>query len=409
MKLRLFLSAFLLLTLAPALTLLGQPVERVVAGVSLERLERYDQFLQQEVDAGRIPGAVALVTREGQVVHHAALGYHDMTDKSPMAMDDLFYIQSMTKPIITAAFMMLYEEGRFLLTDPVSRYLPAFKELKVAKDPEAGKDGETVPLKRAITIADLLTHTAGFSHGLGRTKLDREVFEQQYMQPHANIQSRVEALLQLPLIGQPGEQWYYSSAPDVLSVLIEQFSGMPTDEFLQKRIFRPLGMNDTGYNVPKDDQARVVPLHHLDDSGALVRTDFQPKMESNTIWSGVNALFSTPADYMKFCQMLLNGGEFNGQRLLSRKTVELMTLNHTGNLYQAPGYGYGYGFAVATDVAATNLLGSEGVFYWSGAYNTHFFIDPVEKIIAIFMTQTEPHDFFYHQKLRQFVYQAVVD
>ncbi len=401
-RIRLFLLLFIL-----PLVSVSQPL--APAGLSLERLERYDRFLDKAVEEGQIPGAVTLVMRNGQLVHQSAIGYRSVTDRTPVTMNDLFYIQSMTKPIITAAFMMLYEEGHFFLTDPVSKYIPGFKDLRVAKDPEAGKDGETVPLKREITITDLLTHTAGFSHGLGPTTLDRDVMQNQYMQLHANIRSRVEALLELPLYGQPGEQWYYSAAPDVLSLLIEHFSGMSTNDFLQERIFQPLGMNDTGYNLAKTDQGRVVKLHRLDKDGKLVLSPNQPQMEGNTIWSGVNALFSTASDYGKFCQMLLNGGEYNGRRLLSRKTVELMTMDHIGDLYEAPGYGFGYGFAVTTDVAATNLPGSPGVFFWSGAFNTHFFIDPVEKIVAVFMTQTEPYSNFHHEKLRQFVNQAVVD
>jgi CubicO group peptidase (beta-lactamase class C family) len=219
----------------------------------------------------------------------------------------------------------------------------------------------------------------------------------------------VDKLLSLPLLGQPGEQWAYSAAPDVLSVLIEKFSGQSTNQFLTDRIFKPLRMKDTGYNLTKEQQARVVKVHGPDKSGVLNNMTSQPKMEGNTLWSGVNALFSTPEDYAHFCQMLLNGGKYEGNQLLSPKTIELMILNHSGKLFTTPGEGFGYGFAVVEDLSETNNLGSNGLFYWAGAFNTHFFIDPEEKLIAIFMTQTNEFTWYYHQKLRQMVYQSIID
>jgi CubicO group peptidase (beta-lactamase class C family) len=404
---------FVLFVCSPSALLYSQERERVIAGVSIERLMRYENFLKKEIEADRLAGVVFMVQRKGELVYQNALGYSKKTTQSPMRLDNLFYIQSMTKPIIATAFMMLYEEGHFLLNDPVSKYLPEFKDLKVIKDPNTGKNGATEPLKREITIANLLTHTAGFSHGLGQSQLDRDVLREQYQQNHLTIADRVKNLTTLPLVGQPNEQWYYSAAPDVLSALIEKFSGMTTDKFLQEKLFKPLGMNDTGYNVPKSAQARATSVYILRERSAIAsngNNNSEPyKMEGNTLWSGVNGLFSTAADYMKFCQMLLNGGEYNGYKILSRKTVELMTKNHVGNLFPAPGVGFGLGFAVVTNVADNKLYGSEGVFYWSGAFNTHFFIDPKEKLIAIFMTHLDPYSQYYHDKLRQFVYQAIVD
>jgi CubicO group peptidase (beta-lactamase class C family) len=305
--------------------------------------------------------------------------------------------------------MMLYEEGHFQLSDPVSKYLPAFKDMRVAKNVNDGKEGETVPANKPITIANLLSHTSGLSHGIGSTNLDRYIGKSQYGQSYPDISSRVSNLATLPLVGHPGEQWYYSAAPDVLSVLIEKFSGMSTSNFLSERIFKPLGMKDTGYNLTKLQQARVVQVHQKNEQGALVRSTNQPPMEGVTVWSGVNALYSTASDYMIFCQMLMNGGKWNGKQLLSRKTIELMTYNHTGKLFDKPGEGFGLGFALLTNVAETKGLGSEGLFYWSGAFNTHFFIDPKEDLVAIWMTQVNPHTITYHEKMRQFVYQAIVD
>lgn len=386
----------------------AQTSDKIVGGISQSRLRHYEDYIKREMAEGKIPGAATLIIRNGETVYQSAMGQSSLADKREMKANDIFFIQSMTKPIITTAFMMLYEEGHFQLTDPVSKYLPAFKSLRVAKNIEEGIKGETVPLKREIVIADLLSHTAGFSHGIGQGKYENE-FGAELFKPFKTVQERVDKLSSLPLLGQPGEQWSYSAAPDVLSVLIEKFSGQSTNQFLAERIFKPLRMKDTGYNLTKEQQARVVKVHGPDKSGVLQNTTQQPKMEGNTLWSGVNALFSTAEDYAHFCQMLLNGGKYNDVHLLSRKTVELMTMNHSGKLFNTPGEGFGYGFAVLEDVSATNNLGSKGLFYWAGAFNTHFFIDPNEKLIAIFMTQTSAFDFYYHQKLRQLVYQAIVD
>lgn len=387
----------------------SQVTDKVVAGMSVERLKSYEKYINNSIETGAIPGAVSMIMRNGTLVHHKAFGYNNIDAKTPMTTDGLFYIQSMTKPIITVAFMMLYEEGHFLLTDPVSKYIPAFKDLKVAKDVSKDKSGETEPMKKEVTIANLLSHTAGLSHGLGGTALDRDYAMAMYYQQHKTVEDRMNAMLTLPLIGQPGEQWYYSAAPDVLSVLIEKFSGMNTENFLQKRIFNTLGMEHTFYNIPKAEQANMVYVHNKNKAGKLEYSANQPKMEGNTIWSGVNGLYATAADYMTFCQMLLNKGELRGKRLLSRKTVELMTANHIGDLYKPAGEGFGLGFAIVENVAETGLLGSEGIYYWSGANNTHFFIDPKENIVAVYMTQLAPYDGEYHKRLRQYVLQAVVD
>lgn len=382
----------------------AQP-DKIIAGMSLERLKRYEAYVKNEISSGKIPGAITLISRKGEMVYSSALGFSNPATKSQLKTDDICYIQSMTKPIITTAFMMLFEEGHFLLTDPLSKYLPAAKNLRVLKNQNDGKDGETVALKREIILADLLSHTAGFVHGLGQSKYEQEIWNI-LSTPYKTIEERVDAYLAVPLAGQPGEQWGYSIAPDILSVLIEKFSGRTTDQFLADRIFKPLGMKDTGYNLTKDQQRRVVAVQGEDPGRALT---IHPKMEGNTLWSGVNALYSTAGDYMNFCQMLLNNGRWNGKQLLSRKTIELMTLNHSGDFFDKQGEGFGYGFAIVTDLAATNNLGSKGVYYWGGAFNTHFFIDPKEKLVAVFFTQTSMFDSYYHDKLRQLVYQAIVD
>jgi CubicO group peptidase (beta-lactamase class C family) len=388
----------------------AQTQDSVISGISLDRLQRYENYIKREVNVGKIPGAVAMVSRNGKIVYHESFGYRNLEEKIAMEKEDLFSLASMTKPIISVAFMMLYEEGHFSLKDPVSMYLPKFKDLLVIKEVETGKEGETEPLNREITIADLLTHTSGMSHGLGDSKLEQDFKSARYSK-HNTILSRVNSYLELPLTSQPGAQFYYSAAPDVLSVLIEQFSGLSTIEFLKKRLFVPLEMNDTGYNIAPADQYRRVQLHEKNKEGKLRKSATQPAMYGNTIWAGTSGLFSSASDYLKFCQMLLNNGESNGQRFLSRKTIALMTTDQIGDLSlkTMQGHKFGLGFAVVTDVAATKILGSEGVYFWGGAFNTHFFIDPKEKIVAIFMTQVASFSWEYHNKLQQLVYQALVD
>jgi len=413
MKNKCHLPTFLILLLFLVNPIYGQSVSNdlpnvTVSGIDKERLNRYDDFLKNQIAEGRIPGAVSYIMRRGEIVHDVAYGYSSLKDKSPIQKDQLFHIMSMTKPIVTTAFMMLYEEGYFSLTDPVSKYLPLFKNLRVAKDVDQGANGETEPANKEITISHILTHTAGFSHGLGGTKLDNEIAKALYSEPHKDIESRVNSMIKLPLIGHPGEQWYYSASPDVLALLIEHFSGITTAEFLKQRIFDPLEMYDTGYNISKKNKARWTPVHNLDKQGNLVNSTAQLPTEGNTIYGGTHGLFSSAADYMKFCQMLLNKGEFKGRYLLSPKTVDIMTMNQVGNLYQAPGQGFGLGFGVTTDVAASKTLGSVGQYYWSGAYCTYFFIDPKEELIVIQMSQLQPYSNYYGEKMRQLVYQSII-
>ena len=384
----LFLLLFLSLVISFPLLAQKAILNPKEAGMSVERLERFSKFIEKEIAENKIPGAVSMVYRKGHIAHQATHGHSNMQTKTPMQMDQVFYIQSMTKPIVSVAFMMLYEEGHFFLTDKVSKYLPQFKDVKVAKDPTAGPDGGTEPANKEIRISNLLNHTAGFSHGLGPTKLDQAILRALYFAPQKNIESRVNTLVSMPLVGHPGEQWYYSASPDVLALLIEHFSGKSCAEFLEERIFKPLGMKDTGYNLPKEKQARMATLHTYDQAGKLILSPRQTPMEGNTVYGGTHGLFSTISDYMKFGQMLLNKGQFNGHQLLSPKTIELMTVNHVGDLYDTPGNGFGLGFGVLTDLADNKLSGSVGQYYWSGAYNTYFFVDPEEEMVALLMIKS---------------------
>lgn len=376
-------------------------------GMSAERLARYDAYYQKEIDAGRLPGVVTLIYKNGEKAHESALGFSDFASKTPMRTDQIFFIQSMTKPIISTAFMMLYEEGYFFLNDPISKYLPEFKDMKVVKDPEIGSSSGLEPAKSRITIAQVLSHTAGFLHGIGPTKLDEEVREAIYMSEPKTIEERVKALAAQPLASHPGEKWNYSASPDILARLIEVFTGKSPAEFLKNRLFDPLGMKDTGYNLNEEQAKRMTQLHNLDDAGKLVNSERQTPTSGNTVFGGTHGLFSTAQDYALFARMMLNGGELNGKRYLSSKTVDIMRINQSGDLFQDPGKGFGLGFAVVDDLADSKALSSEGTFYWSGAYCTYFFIDPEEKMVAIFMTQFNPFSSHYENKFRQIVYQAV--
>ncbi len=381
--------------------------QAISTGISQDRLERYDEFVEQEVEQGRLAGAVTLVYKNGEKVHEAAIGYSDITTEQAMGMDQIFYIQSMTKPIITTALMMLYEEGHFMLNDPLYKYIPEFKDVKVATDPSKGLESEMEDLKRPITIAHLMSHTAGLSHGLGQSELDQAVLKTLYLTPHENIEAKVKAFATMPLVGHPGEQWYYSASPDILSRLIEIFSGQTTADFLQERLFDPLGMKDTGYNLNEEQQGRMAILHTYDDDGKLIKADRQTKMSGNVVFAGANALFSTAQDYAAFARMLLNGGEWNGQRFISSKTLDIMTIDQANGMFQDPGQEFGFGFAVLDDLADSKALGSEGQYYWNGAYCTYFFVDPEEDMVSVMMTQTAPFSMYYFAKMRQMVYQAV--
>ncbi|MEM8524576.1 MAG: serine hydrolase domain-containing protein [Bacteroidota bacterium] len=380
------------------------------AGFSEERLERLSDFWEQEIESGKIPSGVCMIIRNGVIAHKATYGYTNWTEKTPIEFDQIFYIQSMTKPIISVAMMMLYEEGHFQLNDPVAKYLPQFKNPQVASF-----EGEEMTLEDAnkpITIAQLFSHTAGFSHGLGQSPIDQMYWKALYggglrADPHKTIAERVNSMSELPLVGHPGEQWYYSASPDLLALLIEQFSGQTVDEFLRERIFDPLEMKDTGYNLPTEKGKRAAGLH-ASNNGKLFYAPQQTPTSGSTVFGGTHGLFSTAEDYLKFATMMLQKGEYNGKRLLSRKTVELMTANHISGL-KGNGEGFGLGFGVRTNLAEGGTLGTEGQFYWNGAFNTYFFIDPKENMIGVMMTQLWPFNNYYSRMFRQMVYQAIAD
>lgn len=392
------LFAFSLILSIQLLT--AQVINPVLAGMSAERLDRYTNYLQQEINAGNAPGFVSMAYRNGYLAHYEALGYSNVDYRKVMIADNIFFIQSMTKAVVSTAFMMLYEEGHFQLNDPVYWYLPEFQNSRVALDPTESKKGDTELAKRPIRIIHLLTHNSGLSHGLGASQLDQDYMQALYTDQPVTIAERVQAMASLPLIGHPGEQWYYSASQEVLSRLVEHFSGMTTSEFLQERLFDPLGMEDTGYNLDEAKHDRVVTLHTYNKEGRMVLSPEQTPKTGNTVFGGGNGLFSTAGDYLKFCRLFLeNGKAMNGTQLLSPKTIDLMGQNHVSDLYQSPGYGFGLGFDVITNLAETKSLGSVGQLSWIGAFQTFFFIDPAENLAAVLMTQIDPYDGFYGRKM----------
>ena len=300
-------------------------------GLSSARLERINTLMQNYVDEEKLAGVVTMVARRGKVVHFERFGLMDIESKKPMQLDTVFRIYSMSKPITSVAVMMLYEEGRFQLNDPISKYVPEFKEVKVfVKKTEEGL--ELADLERQITIRDLLSHTAGLGYGWNDDPPFDEIYrEADLFNREGTIKDLVEKLTKLPLLYQPGTKWHYSVSVDVLGYLVEVISGKPFDEFLEERIFYPLGMKDTAFHVPEENWDRFPTSYEPDENGGIKVYDTSSTsryIKPTSLFSGGGGLVSTAEDYMRFCQMLLKGGELEGTRLLGRKTVELMTMNH---------------------------------------------------------------------------------
>lgn len=365
----------------------------------------YSTFIEDQIAQEEFAGAVSLVVKDGKVLHRGAFGHADLEESTPMAEDQVFHLMSMTKPIVTVAAMILWQEGKFKLDDKVSTYLDGFDNLQVAKSVTEGKDGPTVPALTPVTIRQVMTHTAGFSHGLSGSKLDNEIAMALYYVPQENIASRVKTLTELPLIGQPGKQWSYSASPDILALLIEHFSGMTAAEFLQQRVFDPLGMSSTGYNLPEEKAARMAKLYKQVD-GKLVRDPMQMGAMGNKVFGGSHGLLSTADDYAAFCRMLVNDGKYKGGRLLKKSTLEMMTSNQLGDIPYPAGKGFGLGFGIDTEQPKDGL-GSAGNYYWSGAYSTFFFVDPVNNLFAILMTQRNPYTGSIGENMRKQVYSAL--
>ncbi len=385
-------------------------------GLSSERLERIGEVFQDYVEEGRIAGAVGMVLRNGKLAYVDAWGMRDLEAGDVMEEDDLFKICSMTKPVASVAVMTLYEEGHFFLSDPIGRYLPALANLRVANLAEASA-GQEIPTERArrqVTIHDLLRHTSGFTYGdLSNTVVDA-VYREREILYQPTLEDQVAALGEIPLLYQPGTQWNYSVSVDVLGRLVEVVSGQPFDVFLRERIFDPLGMADTGFRVPDSKSDRVAPTYgHSGPDRALGPGDTSICDLPPTLFSGGAGLRSTAQDYARFAQMLLNGGELDGARILGRKTVELMTVNHleegmpTGFL--SPGWSFGLGFTVKTEAGLDGLPSSVGEYNWIGIQGTSFWVDPEEDLVGVFMVQIRPNrDITFRDQFKRLVYQALI-
>ncbi len=392
-------------------------------GLSSERLERIGTVVQHEIDSKHIAGAVTLVVRHGQVAWFKSQGMMDREAGKPMARDAMFRICSMTKPITSVAVMMLYEEGKFLLDDPVSKYLPEFKNPKVLVKPASGEP-YSIPATKEITIRDLLRHTSGLTYGwngdLG-PMYEKAGVASGLLQYDGTIGDSVKRLADLPLLFNPGERFEYSLGVDVLGRLVEVVSGKPLDELLRTRIFEPLGMKDTYFYPPVNKLERLATAYTYDPEKGLNRFPDAPIREGSFVYSadypskgpkklfsGGAGLVSTAMDYARFCQMMLDGGKFGNMRLLSRKTVELMTQDQLGKI--GPDQGFGLGFGVAGVKGPLGELGSVGEYNWGGFFYTEFTIDPKEQMIVIFMAQLHPADgVTLNEEVNVLAYQAIID
>lgn len=405
-------------------------------GLSSERLERIPQAVEKHIGPGKIPGAVTLVSRHGELVHLRSYGHQDRESDIPMPTDAIFRIYSMTKPVICTALMQLYERGSFQLSDPVARFIPEFDALKVYSG-GAGEDMQVVDLARPVTIHDLLTHTSGLTYHFLEYGEVEALYRSTCVCSNKPLADFVADLAKLPLAFQPGTAWRYSYAHDVVARLIEVMSGERLDAYLAANLFEPLGMVDSGYYVTGDQLDRLASMY---GSVELIEPDvtftrwygdafagIHQKLSDHThgletaqhnVLRGGHGLLSTAMDYWRFSQMLLNGGELDGQRILGRKTVELMTANHLaasilpyeigGQSYA--GNGYGLGFKTLTDVGQCLTLGSVGEFGWGGAANTDFWIDPQEDMIGVLMAQYQPAGFHaMGPDFRVAAYQAIID
>jgi CubicO group peptidase (beta-lactamase class C family) len=383
--------------------------------MSAERLTRLDAGMKKLVEDKQVAGLVWLAERHGKVVDFNATGRLDVRKPDPVQKDSIFRIYSMSKPVTGVAMMMLYEEGKWQINDPVSRYIPEFSKLKVY----TGKNDDGSPkledARRSMTMRELMTHTAGLGYVLSANNpVDRMIIENRVLDANAPLQNMIDGLAKIPLLAQPGTRWSYSIAVDVQGYLIEKFSGMSFAEFAKKRIFDPLGMKDTGFYVPKEKLARFAQVH----TGHGENLAVDPNRPDPTVVplgaSGGGGLFSTAMDYARFCEMFLQGGQLNGVRLLAPRTVEMMRTNHVNpdplKTMQA-GTGWGMDFQVVMDAAAAGDSVSTGTFSWFGIAGTWFWIDPVRDLAFVGMVQhadlgtTRP----IHALSHSLVYQAILD
>lgn len=390
-------------------------------GFSSERLHRIDQAFRAYVTDNKMAGSVILIARKGKVGYLKAFGYRDMESKAKMGNDAIFRIASQTKAIVSTAIMILQEEGKLLIQDPVSKYIPEFKETTVAEPkPEGGYT--VVKANRQITLRDLLTHTAGIGYGggLAASEWKKAGIEGWYFADRDEpIAETVKRMAALPMESQPGTKWVYGYSVDILGVVVERASGMPLDQFLKNRIFDPLGMTDTYFYLPKAKVNRLATVYSATEGNPLKAAPMQGTMDSQGAYvdgprksfSGGAGLLSTASDYYRFLQALASGGEFMGKRILSSRTVDLMTVNHlSSDIDFRPGQGFGLGFDIVLDEGLRGTAGSAGEFGWGGAYGSTYWVDPAEDLVVVYFTQLRPGSITKDQlMLRALVYQALID
>ena len=425
MRMKTVVSALLALSYLPsplrAQSTAAVSKPRIEAGFAVDRLARIDQMLQRYVDENQIAGAVGLVMRDGRIVYERAVGWADKESGRRMTTDAIFRIASQTKALTSTAILMLVEEGRIGLTDPVSRYIPQFAQTTVATRSDTGR--VIAPAKRAITIRDLLTHTAGISYGTDA--LVAPLYSAKGLGPAAGwgwytadknepICATMERLATLPFVAQPGEAFVYGYNTDILGCVVERVSGIPLDEFILTRITQPLGMKDTFFFLPPEKRQRLATVYLSDSTGHVHRAPNGARGQGDYVdgprrsFAGGAGLLSTAHDYSRFLQMLLNGGELDGVRILGPKTIELMTTNQVGNLFSTSGEGFGLAFGT-TDRVGANGFGSVGAWGWGGAYGSMYRVDPKERMLMLFMIQQLPNRTDVASRFPTVVYQALVE
>jgi CubicO group peptidase (beta-lactamase class C family) len=388
-------------------------------GLSSERLARIDRAMQASIEQQRIAGAVAIVARHGRIAYHKAFGMADVAANRPMRTDDMFRLYSMTKPVVSVALLTLYEQGKFQLTDPLEKYIPGFRDAKVFVRLDASGKMIVEEPRRKPTVQDAFRHTPGLVSGLGPGPVNARYRELGLlMEQIQSVRQEVETLATVPLEYHPGERWVYGLGHDVQAYLVEHFSGMPLDRYLKETLFDPLGMKDTVYGIPRDLAPRFANNYEPAEGGTLkVRETSTAGLYTrfDKIPLGTIGLSSTAMDYLRFAQMLLNGGELDGVRVLSRKTVELLRQNHlpenikaTASQYAPNASGYGLGFSVTLSAAAEGNLDSPGAFGWSGAATTKFYIDPAEDLVAVVLAQRWPFDDRLLNEFQTLLYQSIV-
>ncbi|MCK9280063.1 MAG: beta-lactamase family protein [Melioribacteraceae bacterium] len=388
-------------------------------GFSSERLSRLDDLLNDYINKGILPGVEALIVKDGKIVYYKALGYRDADKKDKMQKDDIFRIASQTKAITSTAVMILFEEGKFLLDDPIAKYLPEFKNVQVL-DKFNAEDTTytTVKPNKAVTIRHLLTHTSGIGYAQIGSPTSNAIYGKKGIvtgmgYPNYSLKDQINKIASSPLMHQPGEQFTYGLSIDVLGYLVEIVSGMPLDKFLKTRIFDPLGMEDTFFYLPKEKSNRLLTVATQDSTGKLINLKTEGLdwvKEEGKYFSGGAGLVSTAIDYIKFLQMVINGGEFNGHRILSPATIKLMTQNQMGDAKSRSVNKFGLGFEVVTPEGAALLPYSIGTYYWSGAFSSSYFNDPVKNISAQLVLQKIPSLFNdLNKKFIVLIYSALME